>query len=129
MRFVVLIDKFLDYVDSNLARDAYIWYQSRLQRWTDKYPHLTLATLKKHHARTWIGKIEGSPGTKRNYARAIQWCLSWCKEEDVIERFPPTLPRSHLFHSRDDHKRDVRSRSVCGVWAWANDCFWKCRGF
>lgn len=44
--------------------------------------------MKKHHVRTWIDEIEGAPGTKRNYARAIQRCLSWCKEEDVIERSP-----------------------------------------
>lgn len=85
---IELIDKFLDYVQKNLAPDTYEWYRSRLQCWSDTYPDLTLLTLKKHHVRSWIDDIKGKPGTKRNYARAIQRCLSWCEEEDIIERSP-----------------------------------------
>lgn len=83
-----LVDKFLSFVETNLAPDTYEWYRSRLQCWCEKYPDLTVDELKNHHVQTWIDGIKGKPGTKRNYARAIQRCMSWCDEMDHIDHSP-----------------------------------------
>lgn len=84
----VLIDRFLDHVEKNLASDTYVWYQSRLQCFVSRYPDLFLKDLKPFHVQEWIDDIDQSAGTKRNYARSIQRCLAWCEEMGHIERSP-----------------------------------------
>lgn len=43
---VSLVDKFLTFVETNLAPDTYEWYRSRLQCWCEMYPDLTVVELK-----------------------------------------------------------------------------------
>ena len=43
---VGIIDAFLDWTNRNRAPDTYEWYRHRLQRFVDKYPTMTVASLK-----------------------------------------------------------------------------------
>ena len=85
---VALSDRFLDWVEKHLSAKTYIWYQSRLQLFTKRYPTLQADCLKPFHIQEWIDSFELSSGSKRNYARAVTRCMNWCEEQGIIERSP-----------------------------------------
>ena len=85
---IVLIDRFLEWVETNRAPDTYLWYQSRLQLFATRYPDLRADCLKPFHVQQWIDSFRLSSGSKRNYARAITRCMNWCEEQGLIERSP-----------------------------------------
>jgi integrase len=84
----LLIDQFLGWVEKNRAPDTYIWYQSRLQLFVERYPVLRARDLKPFHVQQWIDDFDLSSGSKRNYARSIIRCLNWCEEQGLIDRSP-----------------------------------------
>jgi hypothetical protein len=84
----LLIDQFLEWVEKNRAPETYVWYQSRLQLFVQRYPALRVADLKPFHVQQWIDAFEVSSGTKRNYARSIIRCLNWCEEQGLVDRLP-----------------------------------------
>lgn len=83
-----IIDRFLDWVEKNRAPDTYVWYQSRLQRFVTRHPDLTIEELRPIHVQEWIDSINGSPGTKRNYARTIQRAMRWAAQMGCIDVNP-----------------------------------------
>jgi hypothetical protein len=84
-----LVDQFLDWVHKNRARDTYLWYRFRLQLFAQLYPDLLVAELKPFHVQQWIDSHPDlSSGSKRNHARSIQRCLSWCEEQGLIDKNP-----------------------------------------
>jgi len=84
-----LVDQFLDWVQKHRARDTYLWYQFRLQLFAQRYPDLLVAELKPFHVQQWIDSYPNlSSGSKRNHARSIQRCLSWCEEQGLIDKNP-----------------------------------------
>ena len=85
---IVLIDRFLEWAETNRAPDTYLWYQSRLQLFATRYPNLRADCLKPFHVQQWIDSFRLSSGSKRNYARAITRCMNWCEEQGLIERSP-----------------------------------------
>ena len=85
---VALGDRFLDWVEKHRSAKTYIWYQSRLQLFTKRYPTLQADCLKPFHIQEWIDSFELSSGSKRNYARAVTRCMNWCEEQGMIERSP-----------------------------------------
>ncbi len=85
---VVLGDRFLDWVEKHRSAKTYIWYQSRLQLFTKRYPTLQADCLKPFHIQEWIDSFDLSSGSKRNYARAVTRCMNWCEEQGLIERSP-----------------------------------------
>jgi len=85
---VALIDLFLEHVQKNQARETYLWYQSRLEKFARRYPDLLVSQLKKFHVQQWIDSYEVAGGTKRNYARSILRCMKWCEEEELIDKSP-----------------------------------------
>lgn len=85
---VELLDRFLTWVEKNRKIDTYIWYQSRLQVFAEKYPDLAFEDLKPFHVQEWIDGINLSKGSKRNYARSVVRCMNWCEEQGIIERTP-----------------------------------------
>ena len=85
---VALGDRFLDWVEKHRSAKTYIWYQSRLQLFTKRYPTLQADCLKPFHIQEWIDSFDLSSGSKRNYARAVTRCMNWCEEQGLIERSP-----------------------------------------
>ncbi len=85
---VSLVDRFFDWVEKNRSPKTYIWYQSRLQLFAQRYPALRADCLKPFHIQEWIDSYELSSGSKRNYARAVTRCMNWCEEQGMIERSP-----------------------------------------
>ncbi len=83
-----LIDAFLDWTQKHRAAETYIWYQSRLQTFVDRHPDLLASALKPFHVQQWIDSFELSSGSKRNYARSIMRCMTWCEEQGLIDRSP-----------------------------------------
>lgn len=85
---VELLDRFLTWVEKNRAVDTYIWYQSRLQLFAEKYPDLAFEDFKPFHVQEWIDGFDLSAGSRRNYARSIVRCMNWCEEQRIIDRTP-----------------------------------------
>jgi integrase len=85
---VELFDRFLTWVKKHQSLDTYIWYQSRLQRFADKYPDLEFNDFKPFHVQEWIDEFGLSSGSKRNYARSVVRCMNWCEEQGIIDRTP-----------------------------------------
>ncbi|HUY89404.1 MAG TPA: tyrosine-type recombinase/integrase [Pirellulales bacterium] len=83
-----VVDRFLDWVEKNRAPDTYVWYQSRLQLFVTRYPDLTVEELRPIHVQEWIDSFDGSPGTKRNYARTIQRAMRWAAQMGCIDANP-----------------------------------------
>ena len=83
-----LIDQFLDWTEKHRAPDTYIWYQSRLQEFVRKWPDVLIHELKPYHVQQWIDGFDVASGTKRNYARSIMRCMTWCEEQGLIDRNP-----------------------------------------
>lgn len=83
-----VVDRFLDWVQKNRAPDTYVWYQTRLQLFVMRYPDLTVETLRPIHVQEWIDGFDASPGTRRNYARAIQRAMRWAAQMGCIDANP-----------------------------------------
>jgi integrase len=83
-----VVDRFLDWVQKNRAPDTYIWYQTRLQLFVSRYPDLTVEQLRPIHVQEWIDGFDASPGTRRNYARAIQRAMRWAAQMGCIGANP-----------------------------------------
>jgi integrase len=84
-----LADLFLEWAQKNRAPDTYEWYRFRLGLFVKRYPDLRIAELKPFHVQQWIDSFDGlSSGSKRNHARSIQRCLSWCEEQGLIDKNP-----------------------------------------
>jgi integrase len=84
-----LIDSFLDFTEKHRAADTYEWYQSRLQRFLDRYPDLTVRELKPFHIQEWIDsypKLSG--GSKRNLCRSIIRAMNWAAKQGYIDKSP-----------------------------------------
>ncbi len=84
----VLVDQFLEWVQTNRAVDTYIWYRDRLQSFCSLYPTLRVGELKPHHVQSWIDAMQVANGTKRNFARSIMRCMNWAEEQGYIARTP-----------------------------------------
>lgn len=83
-----VVDRFLEWVQKNRAPDTYLWYQTRLQRFVDRHPTLTVAALRPIHVQEWIDSFGASSGTKRNYARAIQRAMRWATQMGCVDKNP-----------------------------------------
>jgi hypothetical protein len=84
-----LADLFLDWAQKNRASATYRWYQYRLALIVRRYPALRITDLKPFHVQQWIDSHdELSSGSRRNLARSIQRCLSWCEEQGLIDKDP-----------------------------------------
>jgi integrase len=85
----VLIDRFLDFTKHHRAADTFEWYQSRLQRFLDRYPGLTVPELKPFHVQEWIdGYPNLAKGSKRNLCRSIMRAMTWAEQQGIIEKSP-----------------------------------------
>ncbi|HVX62152.1 MAG TPA: tyrosine-type recombinase/integrase [Pirellulales bacterium] len=83
-----VVDRFLDWALKNRAPDTYVWYQTRLQLFVSRYPDLTVEQLRPIHVQEWIDGFDVSPGTRRNYARAIQRAMRWAAQMGCIGANP-----------------------------------------
>jgi integrase len=84
-----IIDQFLAWAHQHRAHDTFLWYQSRLQLFVDRYPDLTIGQLRPFHVQQWIDSFSHlSTGSKRNYCRAIQRALRWAEQQGIIDRSP-----------------------------------------
>ena len=54
LKLTELFDRFLDWVKQHRASDTYVWYQSRLQRFADRFPELTVEQLRPFHVQEWV---------------------------------------------------------------------------
>jgi integrase len=84
----VLVDQFLEWVQQHRAPDTYVWYQTRLQLFVRKWPDLLITELRPFHVQQWIDGYKVASGTKRNFARSIMRCMTWCEEQGLIDRSP-----------------------------------------
>ncbi len=78
---VAIFDKFQSWVEANQAPDTYRWYKDRLQAFIDYIPEgLLVHQLKPFHVQEWVDAMPHSPGTKRNYIRAVKRAMKWAEE-------------------------------------------------
>jgi integrase len=112
----VLIDRFLGWVNANLATDTFEWYRSRLDAFNKAHPGLGVGELRKHHVTAWIDSYPHlSAGSKRNLCRSIQRCLKWCEEEELIERSPLTGLHKPPCGTRDLVISDDEYQAILGT--------------
>jgi integrase len=85
-----IIDTFLDWCEKHRSHDTYEWYRYRLQRFVDVIPRgLKAGRLKPYHVQRWVDSYDDlSPGSKRNYCRAIQRALRWAEQQGYVDRSP-----------------------------------------
>ena len=49
-----IVDAFLEWCHQQRAPDTYEWYRSRLQRFIESYPDLTVRELRPFHVQRWL---------------------------------------------------------------------------
>jgi Phage integrase SAM-like domain len=120
-----LFDQFLDWVQRNRAKPTYEWYRYRLQRFSDKFPKLTIEQLRPYNVQQWVdGYQNHSRTSNRNYMRTVKRCLTWAHRLGYIDRnplaalelpaaeskdvyFPPEQFKEFLDHAVDQCVRDI----------------------
>ncbi len=87
--FPALADAFLDWVAKNRSPDTYTWYQSRLERFCQRYPNLRANEVRPFHVQQWMDSYEGlSQNTRRNYGRSVKRCLRWLHQHGYLTDNP-----------------------------------------
>ncbi len=83
---VGLIQEFMAHVRANFAEDTIEWYRYRLQLFVnylldEDKSDLLVSEFKPHYAQKWVNQFPDlSPGSKRNYIRAVQRVFNWGEE-------------------------------------------------
>ena len=125
----LLVDRFLEWVQTNRAEETYIWYRDRLQSFCSLYPTLRVGELKPHHVQSWIDAMQVANGTKRNFARSIMRCMNWAEEQGYLARTPlahfkkprggvrQTVITEEMYQSILSSIRNKTFRDLC-VFAW-----------
>jgi hypothetical protein len=86
---LVVIDAFLEWCSNHRAPDTFEWYQFRLQRFAETYPHLKVDQLRPYHVQKWLDSMNGlSSGSKRNSCRAIKRTMKWAAQQGYIDQSP-----------------------------------------
>ena len=87
---LVVVDRFLDWVQRRQAPRTYEWYLRHLQNYGGKVlKQLTVAQLRPHHVTAILDAHDDwSPSTKHGFARCVQRAFRWATQEGIIERSP-----------------------------------------
>ncbi len=133
---VVLLDKFLDWVERRRGKETYEWYRSRLASFAKHIgKRLTVLELKPHHVTSWIDNAhsKNSPNTVHGAIRCVQRSMNWAVKEGYIGKNPvatvekPTPTRRELTISHSQfarilaHATDQAERDLL-VTLWESGC-------
>lgn len=89
-----LIQEFMAHVRANFADDTIEWYRYRLQLFVnyllaEDKGDLLISEFKPHYVQKWVNNFPDlSPGSKRNYIRAVQRVFNWGEELGYFDRSP-----------------------------------------
>ncbi len=108
---VVLLDKFLDWVQRRRAARTYLWYQMHLESFAQHVgAKLRIADLKPKHVTAWVDRVhpDSSPSTVHGAIRAVQRAFNWATREGHVSRNPvaavekPTPNRREVVLSEEE---------------------------
>jgi integrase len=132
--FPAIADSFLEWVQKNRAPDTYEWYRYRIERFCQRYPNLTLLSLKPFHVQQWVDSYPALTKTsQRNYIRSIKRCIAWARQQGYIDQNPlefleaPGAESKDVFVPPDEFEillgfmKDDSMRQLCEV-AYAIGC-------
>src|SRR5665213_1710970 len=79
----VILDVFLDWVQSNKAQKTYTWHRARSQAFRNGIPEmLAVCQLRPHHVtRVMDAHSEWSVSTKNGFGRSAQQAFRWAKRQ------------------------------------------------
>ena len=81
---VVILDKYLDWVQAHRSAATYRWYKDFLKVFSDEHPDLRSDDLKPFHVEEWASKGK----SKRGKITAMKRALNWAEEMGYIQRSP-----------------------------------------
>lgn len=114
---VVVVDRFLDWVQRRKAPRTYEWYRRHLQNFAPALPRrLPVAQLRPHHVTQIIDAHDDwSPSTKYGFARCAQRAFRWAVQEGIIERSPLAGMTKPEPEARDVVISDAEYATILGV--------------
>lgn len=87
---VVVVDRFLGWVEKRKSARTYEWYRRHLRNFAAAIPRsLAVADLRPHHVTRVIdARDDWSPSSKHGFARCFQRAFRWAMQEGLIDRSP-----------------------------------------